>query len=216
DDVKHDIASYTRFKIGKIERLRGDQHTSLRSAVTAELGKVENHQGMFLWSYLMCKEVKHQLNIAAIWRLLKNLPKGLDALYSRICIRLAENELHREFGKSVLQWIVASSRPLRFAELEQALKAMHLQDQSDTFFDDAVYDAEFGLGLLWSRKDIVEACGDLVTYSGLSDGDMIGLVHLSARHFLCSRVDELKLPPDLSSSSASVASFLVDIPKAEC
>ncbi|KAG6842319.1 hypothetical protein C0991_010607 [Blastosporella zonata] len=213
DDVKHDIASFTRFKIEKMERLRGDQHVSLRNTVIAELGKVENHQGMFLWSYLVCKEVKLQLQVSAIWRLLKNLPKGLDAMYARICNRLAENEQHCDFGRSVLQWIVASSRPLRFGELEQALKTM--QDQSANFFDDDVYDEEYGLGLLWSRKDIVEACGDLVTYTGLTDGDMIGLVHLSARHFLTSKPSQIVLPPDPAPSSTNLSSFLVDIPKAE-
>ncbi|KAG6811947.1 hypothetical protein H0H92_005111 [Tricholoma furcatifolium] len=213
DDVKHDIASFTRYKIEKVERLRGDQHVSLRNTVIAELGKVENHQGMFLWSYLVCKEVKSQLNVSGIWKLLKNLPKGLDAMYARICIRLAENDQHREFGRSVLEWIVASSRPLRFAELEQALKTM---EQPDDFFDDKVYEEEYGLGLLWSRKDIVEACGDLVTYTGFDDGDMIGLVHLSARHFLSSKAAQLVLPPDLSAaSSASISTFLVDIHKAE-
>ncbi|KAG6817662.1 hypothetical protein H0H87_005419 [Tephrocybe sp. NHM501043] len=213
DDVKHDIASFTRCKIEKMERLRGAEHVALRNTIIAELGKVENHQGMFLWSYLICKEVKHQLHVSAIWKLLKNLPKGLDAMYARICNRLAENDQHRDFGRSVLQWIVASSRPLRFAELEQALKSM--QGQADDFFDDDAYDEEYGLGLLWSRKDIVEACGDLVSYTGLTDGDMVGLVHLSARQFLTSEPSQLVLPPDLASSSTNISTFLVDISKAE-
>ncbi|KAG6841042.1 hypothetical protein C0991_002350 [Blastosporella zonata] len=219
DNVKHDIASFTKYKITKIERLQGHQHSNLRNSLIAELGKVENHQGMFLWTYLMCKEVKHMLQIAAIWRLVKNLPKGLDAMYARICNRLAENDYHREFGRNVLQWIVASSRPLRFGELEQALKTMQDRVAGSTagdFFDDqAGFDEEYGLGLLWSRKDIVEACGDLVTYTGLDDGDMIGLVHLSARHFLCCNPRELSLPPDLMPSLANISTFLVDIPRAE-
>ncbi|KAG6905890.1 hypothetical protein DXG01_017097, partial [Tephrocybe rancida] len=56
DDVKKDIASFTRHKIGKIERLQGEQHLDLRNSVIAALGKVENHEGMFLWTYLMYKE----------------------------------------------------------------------------------------------------------------------------------------------------------------
>ncbi|KAG6917119.1 hypothetical protein DXG01_003785 [Tephrocybe rancida] len=221
DNVKHDIASFTKYKITKIERLQGEHLTNLRNTVIAELGKVENHQGMFLWTYLMCKEVKHMLQISAIWRLLKNLPKGLDAMYARICNRLAENDhrQHREFSRNVLQWIVASSRPLRFRELEQALKTMQdrvVGSATGEFFDDQVgFDEEYGLGLLWSRKDIVEACGDLVTYTGLDDGDMIGLVHLSARHFLCCDPKQLSLPPDLMPSLENVSTFLVDIPRAE-
>ncbi|KAG6810731.1 hypothetical protein H0H92_010561 [Tricholoma furcatifolium] len=219
DNVKHDIASFARYKISKIERLQGEQHTNLRNSVIAELGKVENHQGMFLWTYLMCKEVKHILQVPAIWRLLKNLPKGLDAMYARICNRLAENEQQRDFGCTVLQWIVASSRPLRFGELEQALKTMQEKvkggDAGGFFADGSMFDEEYGLGLLWSRKDIVEACGDLVTYSGLDDGDMISLVHLSARHFLCSDPSRLSLPPDLLPSLPNISFFLVNIPRAE-
>ncbi|KAF8062294.1 hypothetical protein FPV67DRAFT_1421882 [Lyophyllum atratum] len=220
EDVKHDIASFTKYKIDRIERLRGAQHTILRNSVIAELGKVENHQGMFLWTYLMCKEVKRQLRVSDIWQLLQNLPKGLDAMYARICKRLAENDQHRDFGRTVLQWIVASSRPLRFAELEQALKTMQIQaNQSQTkgFFDEeGLFEQEYGVGLLWSRKDIVEACGDLVAYTGLDEGDMIGLVHLSARQFLCNDISKLSLPPDLTPSLKSIATFLVDIPRAEC
>ncbi|GLB39257.1 hypothetical protein LshimejAT787_0604190 [Lyophyllum shimeji] len=221
DDVKHDIASFTRHKIGKIERLRGAQHESLRNSVIAELGKVDNHHGMFLWTYLMCKEVKRQLYVADIWRLLQNLPKGLDAMYARICRGLAENEHHRDFGRSVLQWIVASSRPLRFAELEQALRTMHAgtdgaSDTSGFFDDNDTYDEGYGLGLLWSRKDIVKACGELVTYTGLDEGDMIGLIHLSARQFLSGDPSQLRLPPDLAPSLESISTFLIDIPRAEC
>ncbi|KAG5644354.1 hypothetical protein DXG03_008651 [Asterophora parasitica] len=217
DDVKHDIASFTQYKINKIERLRGPHLESLRSSIIAELGKAENHQGMFLWTYLMCKEVKRQLQVSAIWRLLQNLPRGLDAMYARICKGMAENDQHKDFGKSVLQWIVASSRPLRFGELEQALKTMQTQSsKADHFFDDDVYDDDYGLGLLWSRKDIVEACGDLVTYTGLDEGDMVGLIHLSARQFLRSNPTQLHLPPDLQPSLTSISSFLVDVSRAEC
>ncbi|KAG6841082.1 hypothetical protein C0991_001990 [Blastosporella zonata] len=216
DDVKRDIAIYTKYKITKIERLQGEIHRNLRNSVIMELGKAENHQGMFLWSYLMCKEVKRALQVSAIWHLLKNLPKGLDAMYAQICSRLAINETLYEFGRSVLQWIVTSSRPLRFAELEQALKTQATVKDSVTsdFFEHQVFfDEEYGLGLLWSRKDIVEACGDLVSYTGLDDGDMIGLIHLSVRNFLCSDPKQLQdLPTNLVPS---LSPFLVDIPRAE-
>ncbi|KAG6908660.1 hypothetical protein DXG01_003754 [Tephrocybe rancida] len=218
DDVKRDIASFTRHKIGKIERLQGERHLDLRNNVIAALGKVENHEGMFLWTYLMCKEVKHLLEVSSIWHLMQNLPRGLDATYARICNRLAGNERHREFGRSVLRWIVASRRPLRFAELEQALKTMQTKDSATGEFleNPAVFDKEFGLGLLWSRKDIVEVCGDLVTYTGLDDGDMIGLIHLSARQFLCCDPGQLSLPLDLIPVAANIQMFPVDISQAEC
>jgi len=210
DDIRHDISSFTQYKVKRMERLRGDDRENLRKRIIAELTKVENHQGMFLWVYLMCKDIKRQLDVPAILKLLPNLPKGLDAMYLRICQCLAEKDQQsRDFCQIILQWIVVSNRPLLFAELEQALKVMQAQgDHSRTkdFFDADGY----GERLLWSRKDIVEACGNLVRYTGLNDGDMIGLVHLSARQFLRGDTTQSHPPP-----SPDRTSFIVDVPQAK-
>ena len=198
DDVKHDIASFVEYKINKIERLQSARDARLRSNVVAELGKVENHKGMFLWAYLMCKDVKDQMSVRAIWDLLKKLPRGLDEVYAKILKKLSELSPDlRNFSRLVLRWIVASSRPLNFAELEQALRTANPDDE---LFDDEEDDA---YGLRWSRRDIVRVCGSLVSYTGLDDGDMIRVIHLSTRDFLKSSPEELQLPGDC-------AEFLVD------
>ena len=46
--------------------------------------------------------------------------------------------------------------------------------------------------LLWSRKDIVRLCGSLVTHSGMSNGDTIGLIHLTIREFLSSSIESIR------------------------
>jgi len=198
DDVKHDIASFVEYKINKIERLQSSKDARLRSNVIAELGKIENHRGMFLWAYLMCKDVKDQISVRAIWDLLKKLPNGLNEVYAKILKKLSElpQDL-QNFSRLVLRWIVGSSRPLRFEELEQALRTANPDDE---LFDDEEDD---DYGLRWSRKDIVRVCGSLVSYTGLDDGDMIRVIHLSTRDFLKSSPDKLKLPD-------GCAAFLVD------
>jgi hypothetical protein len=198
DDVKHDIASFVEYKINKIERLQSARDARLRSNVIAELGKVENHKGMFLWAYLMCKDVKDQMSVRAIWDLLKKLPKGLNEVYAKILKKLSELSPDlQNFSRLVLRWIVGSSRPLSFAELEQALRTANPDDE---LFDDEEDD---DYGLRWSRKDIVRVCGSLVSYTGLDDGDMIRVIHLSTRDFLKSSPRELQLPD-------GCAAFLVD------
>ncbi|KAI9733891.1 MAG: hypothetical protein M1834_002546 [Cirrosporium novae-zelandiae] len=202
EDLKRDIASFVKYKINKIERLKEPKDRPLRENVIADLGKVENHGGMFLWAYLMCKDVKDQISIPAIWKLLQELPKGLDAVYIKILKKL--NQLPKEqqdFSCLVLKWIVGSSRPLRFPELEQALRQAPPID--DLFDDD-----EGECGLRWSRKDIVRVCGSLVSYSGLEDGDVVSLIHLSTRDFLKSDPRQLEL-------DSPIAKYFVDIFSAE-
>ncbi|KAG6834202.1 hypothetical protein H0H93_011206, partial [Arthromyces matolae] len=177
DDVHSDIQAFVRHAICNVPRLRG--HPMLRDRLQEEIGRASNHQGMFLWAYFMCEEVKRQGDPLALQRLLDHLPKGLDAMYVRICSAIIDQDHGLGFSLSVLRWLVSSPRPMRFAELQDGLKLMRspaISVASDPWFDETS-------DLLWSRQDIVDACGNLVIYTGLTDGDSFRLVHLSATQF---------------------------------
>ncbi|KAG6832121.1 hypothetical protein H0H87_002634 [Tephrocybe sp. NHM501043] len=204
DDVQHDISSFVRSTIFGIPRLANRER--LRDRLSNELGKVEHHQGMFLWAYFVCEEAKRQGDERELWKLLDHLPKGLPAVYDRICKRIVEsNESTARLSLSVLQWIVNSPRPLSFAELEQGLRLMRPQTTLTTFVQS---DGESGL--LWSSQDIVDACGNLITYSGANNGDSFKLVHLSvAKFFRTAGLEQLRLPlvhplPETSKAFAEV------------
>ncbi|KNZ79447.1 hypothetical protein J132_09823 [Termitomyces sp. J132] len=159
---------------------------------------------MFLWAYFMCEEIKRQGDAQALHRLLDHLPKGLDALYCQICQTIIEKDNGVGFSLSVLQWIVNSPRPLQFSELQEGLRLMRPQINNvitrDAWFDQSS-------DLLWSRQDIVDACGNLVIYAGPSKGDTFTLVHLSANQFFQSSNQLL--------GTENIRSFVKDIQNAK-
>ncbi|KAG5729444.1 hypothetical protein E4T56_gene6206 [Termitomyces sp. T112] len=90
EDVQQDIQNFVCYTISSIPRLCSYQH--LQDSLSNEISKADNHQGMFLWAYFMCEEVKRQGDAQALHRLLDHLPKGLDALYCQICQTIIEKD----------------------------------------------------------------------------------------------------------------------------
>lgn len=206
-DVSQDIICFVQHKVDKIERLQRPGLEVLKDKVKSILGMKENHKGMFLWAYLMYKDLKTMGNPAAIEKMMERLPSGLEDLYVKILAWLSQQPSEQqELSRLVLDLIVASNRALRFPELEQALK-IGQPELVSAFEDsnDAVYPPKL---LIWSRKDITRACGSFVTYSGEEDGDTIGLIHLTAREFLASARGRWNLCP-------SQEHFLVDVSKSQ-
>ena len=209
DDVSSDIASFVRYKVSKIERLQNPEVLWLKEKTVSKLIEKEQHEGLFLWAYFMCKELKRLGNPSDIEKLVGRLPKDLKSVYINIIERLSSlSKEEQEFSQLVLRWLVISDRALQFQELEHALQ---IQDPSlvprraesrDNFNVPLKYRS-----LLWSRKDIVRLCGSLVSHSGVSNGDTIGLIHLTTREFLSSS-------DGLIHSQPSLEAFFVDLSQA--
>ncbi|OJD11177.1 hypothetical protein AJ78_08000 [Emergomyces pasteurianus Ep9510] len=194
DDVKRDIASFVRYKVNKMPNLQSPAHHRLKALVIDELSKKENHKGMFLWAYLMCKDIKRQGSMAKIRQALLKLPGDMVALYMKILEGLNEKPVaEQDFVQRVFQWVVGSIRPLRWCELDQALQIDEFRGV--TYEDDDEYEEAY----IYSRRDVVKACGSLVQYSGLDDGDTIRLIHLSAREFLQRQITQsTSIPSNLT------------------
>ncbi|KAG6848773.1 hypothetical protein H0H93_014245 [Arthromyces matolae] len=172
-DVRGDIQAFVRHTISNVPRLRGQE--VLRDHLIDEIGNDSNHRGMFLWAFFMCKEVERQGNLRLLQKLLGRLPRGLDAMYVRICQGIIQDDsLANGLSVSVLKWLLHSPRPMTFHELRDAL------DLSDSSTANAsLYDRADKTSSVWSEEDIVRACGNLVTY----DGNSFRLVHLSTTQF---------------------------------
>ena len=86
EDVSADIHAFVTAKVRKSPRL---SNSSIRELVIQRLS--DGHHGMFLWAYLMLKELKSCYSVAQVQGTLARLPKGLHGIYSTILERLASN-----------------------------------------------------------------------------------------------------------------------------
>ena len=105
EDVDSDIAAYVEAKVLGSPRL---SHTMIRDRVIARLSN--GHSGMFLWVYLMLKELKSCFSVTQVQGVLANLPKGLDGIYQSILQRLQENlpTASLDLCYKVLTWVVSA------------------------------------------------------------------------------------------------------------
>ena len=192
EDVEADIRSYVTAEVQKIPRFQGKsvQHRMIDALSSG-------HGGMFLWAYLMVKELRELGTVRQVDDALKSLPKGLEELHEAIITRLDSSlhKAHRELVTKILKWIVCAVRPLHLPELQDILRFEIRQDRKaghslndDTDDDD----------LLYSEKDIELACGALV----MSRNGTLQLIHLSTKEILTRR------PPRMGSDDSRLGFYV--------
>ena len=179
EDVEGDIRSYVTAEIEKVPRFQGKPvQRRMISALTS------GHGGMFLWAYLMVKELKELGTVGQVDRTLTSLPTGLEEMHDAIITRLDStlHRAHRELVTKILAWIVCAVRPLRLAELQEILRFEIRQGRatSESQIDDD--------DLLYSEKDIELACGALV----ISRNETLQLIHLSTKEILMRRPSHIR------------------------
>ncbi len=105
EDISSDIVAYVEAKVLGSPRL---SHTLLRDMVIARLST--GHSGMFLWVYLMLKELKSCFSVTEVQGVLANLPQGLDGVYESILQRLRDNlsTASLDLCYKVLTWVVSA------------------------------------------------------------------------------------------------------------
>ena len=105
EDINADIIAFAEAKVSTSPRL---SHPLVRDLVLQRLSNA--HGGMFLWVYLMLKELKSCLSVSQVQETLKKLPKGLDGIYKSVLQRLRDNLRSHTFGLcfKVLTWVVTA------------------------------------------------------------------------------------------------------------
>lgn len=189
EDIDADIVAFVEAKVDASSRL---SHPLVRDLVITKLCNA--HDGMFLWVYLMLKELKSCFSMAQVQDALAKLPTGLDGIYKSILQRLQATLTRSSFDlcSKVLTWVVSAlvssdlvsppnkrltslQRPLGIHEIKQAL-TLHYDMDGDTLLTE---DRSFP----YSDKDLELICGSLVT---IRKGTL-QLIHLTVKEFLRSR-----------------------------
>ena len=192
EDVEADIRCYVTAKIKEIPRFRG-KSVQYRMIDALSLG----HGGMFLWAYLMVKELKELGTVKQVDDALRSLPKGLEEMHEAIITRLDStlHKAHRELAIKILKWIVCAVRPLRLPELHEILRFEIRQDRTAGHSLDDHSDED---DLLYSEKDVELACGALV----MSRNGTLQLIHLSTKEILT------RGPPPMSSDDSRLGFYV--------
>lgn len=152
-DIKHYVEGNVDFpslhKLSERERL-----------ISVILRKSE---GSFLWVKLVLKELRSAFSEEATWKVLEDIPKGMDQIYLRSLEPLAGKEGRERWAKAILMWASTCVRPLDVTELKAAL-LIHIHETFNNL-----------------QRHISWLCGYLVT---VDVNSLIKMVHETARSFV--------------------------------
>ncbi|KAJ5674161.1 hypothetical protein N7462_009600, partial [Penicillium macrosclerotiorum] len=124
---------------------------------------LKKSEGCFLWVKLVLKELRSAFSEEATWKVLDDIPKGMDQIYLRSLEPLAGKEMRKRWAKAILMWASTSVRPLDTMELKAALR-IHINETFNNL-----------------QRHISWLCGYLVTVDANS---VIKMVHETARSFV--------------------------------
>ncbi|KAI0450324.1 ankyrin repeat protein [Xylaria acuta] len=154
-EVGKDVEKYISAKVAE---LASEQILSADRLQQVRQALMAHADGTFLWVGFVANELKGRSWLKAN-DILRGVPKGLGGIYRR----LLEQVEDKEKLVPILQWVVLAARPMTVDELAVA---------AEIKASDALTPAEI-------LKDRLASCGLLVKI----DGDVVNLVHESAREF---------------------------------
>ncbi|KAI9926350.1 hypothetical protein MW887_004114 [Aspergillus wentii] len=154
-EVGKDVEKYISAKVAE---LASEQTLSEDMLLHIREALMAGAEGTFLWVGFVADELKGR-TWHKIKDMLRGVPKGLGGIYRRLLQQVED----KERLVPILQWIVLAARPLTVDELTVAAKITASNDLIPT---EVV-------------KDRLASCGLLVKI----DGDVVNLVHESAKEF---------------------------------
>jgi hypothetical protein len=130
---------------------------------------VAHAEGVFIWVYLVKEKlleyVQRGCSQQQIFDFLRSLPTELETFYEQILNELEKgNESDIEYGIRMFRFVLFACRPLRLAELHQALT---IPDDFDAEF--ALPDGSFNTKVIYRIDSRIVHCGgNLLEIKGLS------------------------------------------------
>lgn len=154
-EVGKDVEKYI---FAKVAELASEQTLSEDMLLQVRQALMAGAEGTFLWVGFVADELKGR-SWHKIQEVLRGVPKGLGGIYRRLLQQVED----KEELVPILQWIVLAARPLTLDELTVAV---NIKASNDLKLTEVV-------------KDRLTSCGLLVKI----DGDIVNLVHESAKEF---------------------------------
>jgi ankyrin repeat protein len=135
----------------------------------------------FRWVFCQLEALRHRIP-GMIARALKELPQTLDETYGRILSGIDKDI--QEYAHRLFQCLCVSIRPLRLAELAEALSIIFVtKPESEDYID-------------WrseeSQQALLSSCSSIVTVVNTDGSPVVQFAHFSVREYLMS--DRLAMP----------------------
>ncbi|KAF2825614.1 ankyrin [Ophiobolus disseminans] len=177
-DMDLDIASYVRSCLADpMDRRLSGLSDDLKAEIEISVG--QSAHGMFLWAVCQLDMLRQCRKSRDIRGTLKRLPSSLDQTYERILSSI--DDQYRPDAMAILQWLIASKRPL---SLEELAEAAVVQPQDEEF------DPESRLS---DPSEALRICGGLITCSSNqpsqstgSNSTIVRFAHYSVQEYLLS------------------------------
>lgn len=146
--------------------------------------------GTFLWVSLVLKDIRDSKMARKAREKLTDLPSDLPEIYRRILLGITEEYTNE--ATFVLQWVVASRRPMRPLELATAwVLCLESRETMAPSKDD-----------LEELRDVYTACGSFLKYD--ADTDTINFVHQSAKEYLLNKPSPPRYRVDIQEASVTI------------
>ncbi|KAK4098485.1 hypothetical protein N658DRAFT_431842, partial [Parathielavia hyrcaniae] len=149
---------------------------------------LQRSSGSFLWARLVLQEFEHAWTVEAMEAVLREIPRGLSNMYSRMVQSVAQDPRKLALATSILTWVALACRPLTVGELRCAVKV----DINQTLQN--------------PTKAIPDLCGQLVF---IDRQNRIQVIHDTAREFLLSASFGLALSAETKQDHTRLASLLL-------
>ena len=184
-DVQSDVTLFSKWVVDdklwkKPEVLRQDLATQM----------AQKSEGMFLWVKLQERSLRNSKNGLQLQKIVNDMPIGLTDAYKRDWERISQlptRDMCRALA--ILRWTVFAVRPLTVIEMTEALAVTDEDDYDNLQIDEIpdVVDDEY------INDEILDLCGSLVEIRDAGPekdpkDKTVGLVHLSVKEFLLSRI----------------------------
>ncbi|KAJ5261335.1 hypothetical protein N7478_011930 [Penicillium angulare] len=156
-DTKSDMNLLIQERMGVIEVMSRANRWEVAQKI------LDKSEGSFMWTILVLDELFRCTSRKQCDKVIEDMPRGMDPLYNRTLVNLAQARHGKELAKIIFMWAACAVRPLTIAELDNALTLD---------FNDSFQNLENAIFLL---------CGQLVV---VDTTNRLKMVHESARGFL--------------------------------
>lgn len=127
---------------------------------------VKKSTGCFLWVRLVLQELQQVYSEEHIVDVIEEVPSEMTPLYERVLENMSRNVREKKLAKTILTWVVCSTRPLRSTELANAIKL------------------DVGINVRSLEKSVEGLCSQLLH---IDKNGLVQMVHVTARTFLLER-----------------------------